>query len=1184
MKGDASRPRDAVEQRRRAEEIARDNAARRAGPIKPPSSPAIRELARDVLQILNEPGDLQDFLGRILAALKTRTGFDAVGIRLQDGDDFPYVAQSGFSAEFLRTEDTLTARAADGGVCRGSNGNVSLECTCGLVVSGKTDPANPLFTPGGSFWTNDFFPLLDIPPDEDPRFHPRNQCIHQGFASVALVPIRTKERIVGLIQLNDRRQGRFTPETVELLEGIASHIGSAMMRKQAEDALHESEALYRGLFENMAEGYAYCRMIFENGEPQDFIYLAVNTAFETLTGLRNVTGRRVSEVIPGIRAADPQLFAIYARVALTGKPEKSEMFVEAMKMWFSLSVYGPGDGCFVAVFDVITERKQAETALRGSEERLRDIIFSIADWMWEVDQNGVYTYSSQKGSELLGRSCEEIIGKTPFHFMPPEEASRVAAIFSDIVGSKAPIRDLENWNIRADGERVCFLTNGVPILDEDGNLKGYRGVDKDITHRKRVEEQLKQSRDSLEKFARMVPGAIYQYRLYPDGRYTFPYSSPGLNDIYELTPEEVREDATPMLGRLHPDDLDRVSGAIWESARTLQEFYCEYRVVLPRQGLRWRSSQAHPERLEDGGALWHGIVSDITDRKRAEEALAESKALIEAVVENVPHMVFVKEAADLRFVLFNRAGEELLGYDRTALLGKNDLDLFPSEQAAYFVAKDREVLDGEAGMLDIPEEPILTARKGQRLLHTRKVCIRGSDGTTKFLLGISEDITERKRAEEELRAINRFLEEATTRANEMAAKAELASMAKSEFLANMSHEIRTPMNGVIGMTGLLLDTELDEEQRRYAETVRASGEALLTIINDILDFSKIEAGKLDLESLDFDLLSLLDDFAASLAPGIQEKGLKLLCAADPAVPTRLRGDPGRLRQILTNVAGNAVKFTHAGEVAVRVSLLESNEDDVLLRFSVSDTGIGIPNGKIGLLFDKFSQVDTSTTRNYGGTGLGLAISKQLAELMGGEIGVQSEEGKGSEFWFTARLGLRAAGASSSDLPPGGLRGVCATVVGDTATSREILTRRYTAGEGPKLFADRTARILLAEDNAINQRVALGILKRLGLSADTVASGAEAITALETRPYDLVLMDVQMPEMDGFEATRRIRNPHSAVPNHQIPVIAMTAHTMTGDRERCVEAGMDDYVSKPVTPQALAEVLEKWLPARDAEAA
>ena len=680
-----------------------------------------------------------------------------------------------------------------------------------------------------------------------------------------------------------------------------------------------------------------------------------------------------------------------------------------------------------------------------------------------------------------------------------------------------------------------------------------------------------------------------------------------------------------------------------------------------------------------------------------QEALRESKALIDAVVENVPLMIFLKEASDLRFVVFNRAGEELLGHDRKALLGKNNLDLFPPEQAAHFMAKDREVLDGVDGTLDIPEEAILTAKKGQRLLHTRKVRIHGSDGSTRFLLGISEDITERKRAEEVLLETNRRLQEATERANEMAERAERSSAAKSEFLANMSHEIRTPMNGIIGMTGLLLDTELDDEQRRYAEVVRASGESLLGLINDILDFSKIEAGKLDLETLEFDLSNLLDDFVATLAARAHDKGLELLCAADRAVPTLLRGDPGRLRQILTNLTGNAVKFTPAGEVAVRVSLVEENENDVLLRFSVRDTGNGIAADKIGLLFEKFSQVDASTTRRYGGTGLGLAISRQLAELMGGDSGVESEEGKGSEFWFTVRLGKQAAGPQVEGPPPADLHRVRALIVDDNDTSREILTTRLTswgmrsseargglvalealhraleendpfqivvidmqmpgmdgetlgrtiqaderlaqtrmvmltslgtrgdarrfqgigfaayatkpirhqelkavlslaltprdgaestpqpiatrhmARETLNLFAGRKARILLAEDNITNQQVALGILKKLGLRADAVANGAEALKALETLPYDLVLMDVQMPEMDGFEATRQIRDPRSAVPDHRIPIIAMTAHAMQGDRERCLQAGMNDYVAKPVSPRALSEALDKWLP-------
>ncbi len=673
-------------------------------------------------------------------------------------------------------------------------------------------------------------------------------------------------------------------------------------------------------------------------------------------------------------------------------------------------------------------------------------------------------------------------------------------------------------------------------------------------------ERLRKNEDALRESEwkyRLVADNTCDWEFWIDSHGRFLYCSPSCQRITGYAPDDFLSDATLLERIIHPEDLRLFQEHSQDGHPVLESGEIRFRIIRPDGTQRWIGHICQPVQDSRGVPMGRrGSNRDITHQQQAEADLRELNKHLERTVENrIAEMRSITDAAHDAILMmdpsgmisyWNASAERLFGYSVKEALGKNLHDLLAPERyhADHRAAFPEFVRTGRGKAIGKTLELSARRRDGQEIpvsLSLSAVCLSGAW----HAVGILSDITDRKRMEESLLAAKQ--------------RAEAANSAKGEFLANMSHEIRTPMNGVIGITGLLLDTELNAKQRKYVETIRSSGEALLSLVNDILDFSKIEAGKLELELLDFDLRDLLDSFAAPLALRAKCKGIAFDCAVDPDVPSQVRGAPGRLRQILINLAGNAVKFTDRGKVSVRVSRIDETDTVSVIRFSVQDTGIGIPPEHQEMLFEKFTQADASTTRRYGGTGLGLAISKKLTELMAGDIGVNSQVGVGSEFWFTVPLGKSAK--------PESVAQKAAQPAGSAGRS----------GSSFPAVKRQGARILVAEDNVVNQEVALGILHKLGLRAEAVADGVEAVEVLRTLPYDLVLMDVQMPEMDGLEATRIIRDPQSPVLDHQIPIIAMTAHAMRGDREFCLHTGMNDYLTKPISPLALIETLNKWLP-------
>jgi PAS domain S-box-containing protein len=648
-----------------------------------------------------------------------------------------------------------------------------------------------------------------------------------------------------------------------------------------------------------------------------------------------------------------------------------------------------------------------------------------------------------------------------------------------------------------------------------------------------VEDQVRERTAELRASQAVLAGAFDSAAtgmalVSPEGRWL--RVNRALCDIVGYSPEELL--STTFQAITHPDDLD----ADLENVRSMLagdiRYYEMEKRYFHRDGhVVWILLSVSLVRDGDGAPLYFvAQIQDITQRRRAEEALRDSEARHRSLFENANDLIYTHDLEG-NFTSINPAAAALIGLDLSAgePLPRFEDVLTPSSCARAAEVIRESVISG--GPTEANEFEVLD-RDGRLVQLEVLAQVIFEDGRPVGVQGIGRDVTERRRFEAELRQAK--------------AAAEAANRAKSEFLANMSHEIRTPMNGVIGMTDLTLATDLTAEQREQLEIVRGSADALLMVINDILDFSKVEAGKMELDASEFDVAGCVGDAVATFTAAAEEKQLRLSVVIDEATPARLVGDPGRLRQILLNLVGNAVKFTDAGQVTVHVQVDEETpaESSIALHFVVADTGIGVPADKHAAILRPFEQVDGSTARRFGGTGLGLSISSRLAELMGGRLWLESAGGRGSTFHFSATFAVPALATG-----PAARR-----VAGIAATPHPL-------------------RVLLVDDNKVNQKLAARLLERRGHRVTVVGDGRAAVTAVAAGGFDIVLMDVQMPGMDGIEATALIRGNEAGTGSH-IPIVAMTAHAMKGDDERCLAAGMDGYVSKPFDAKHLLETIEK----------
>jgi two-component system, sensor histidine kinase and response regulator len=1205
-----------------------------------------------ILEMMANGKGLGDVLSAVVSFIEELSVGITASIRLMDEtgehlrlSNAPHVPREYASA----TESVLTT----------GSGIPSVEATSSrrLVVSREIIP--------GTTWTPEQAAILR----------------KNGFVACWANPIVSDiGTVLGTIEVYSRQRNEPEADDLRLIHLGGYLAGLAIEQQRIKKELQIQRTHLEQLFEAAPEGI----VILDT----DDRVLRSNSEFTRMFGFskEEVIGKRINELIvpPDLRN---EAFSLTRKVSSGETVSYETLRVRKDGSPVDVSILGTpireisGGAAVYGIYRDITDRTRASEALQKSEEKYRTLVENLKEGIFQIDFQGVWTFLNPAWTEITGFPVEETTGHHFLEYIFPSDQEVGLDLFDRLAhGTTRHVRQ-ELRFITRDGLFRWIEVFARAIIGQEGTFTGVAGTLNNVTERKLAEEVLRRQALTFENISDCLiisdlEGIILDW-------------NEAAEKIFGYSKQDVIEQDISILYR--PDDYIVMENEIRHqlSARGRWSNEC---VFVRKDGTDGLSEMTVlPLMDEHGNAVGRiTVLRDITEQSQAERALRDSEEKYRLLVDRMQDGVVVTVEGEIQYC--NEAFSRILGYEYAAeLIGVRFEELVAPEDLWMVNDRDRRRVRGES----VPNQyefRILRKDSGSRVYVSMSVGLTSYHQKVAMLATV-KDFTERKKVEEEL-----------LRAKLLA---EHANSAKSEFLANMSHEIRTPMNGIMGMTQLALDTDLTGEQREYLGMVRSSAEALLTVINDILDFSKIEAGRLDLDVRPFNLRECVDEAVKSFGLRAHQKGLELTCNIDPVLPEAIVGDPIRLRQILINLIGNAVKFTERGEVAVSVSAFTAAgsdtpagtqemecDDSLLLHFVVRDTGIGIPEEKLTLIFDPFTQADGSTTRRFGGTGLGLSITKQLVQLMDGDVWVESGEGKGSAFQFTASFGIEDLPQKNSRPEKELLDGKRILVVGDHPTNRHVLEEIITswnmfftsvdsgagalqemrrsalAGnpydvvllDGPlpqvhgcdiaelihhdpilkgvavvvltstdvtgvhkhstcsgvsaslrkpvgqsdlldilievlhdpdnqepeeqkteaAYLTQKRLRILLIEDNVINQRLTLKILEKHGHQPLLARNGREGIEMFRQEDVDLILMDVQMPLMDGLEATREIRRIEKKSEHRdgrsQVPIIGLTAHSMKGDRERCLEAGMDNYVTKPVQASVLlrliGEVIEK----------